>query len=113
MDGADEPHSSGPPLPDRTVCNVYVRGSEVWVRRGNGWVGKERQYVRARDEVARETRAWKCERSETIDMKVSNYFDLLRLAVPRRHAHVTGGHMGVSKFVLKTREPKLGSHDQI
>jgi len=43
------------------------------------WVGGERkrQYVWARDEVARETRAWKCERSETINMKVSNYFNLL------------------------------------
>ena len=60
-----------------------------------GW-GKKRQYIWAQDEVAREMRAWKCERSKTINMKVSNYFNLLRLAVPRRHAHMTEGHMGVS-----------------
>jgi len=71
-----------------------------------GW-GKKRQYVRPRDEVARETRAWKCERSETIDMKVSNYFNLLRLAVPRRHAHVTGGHMGVSRFRKNAKADEL------
>jgi hypothetical protein len=30
------------------------------------------------------------ERGELINMKVSKYFNWLRLAVPRRHAHVTG-----------------------
>jgi hypothetical protein len=39
-----------------------------------------------------------CERGEQINMKVSRYFNSLRPAVPRRHAHVTEGHMGVSNF---------------